>query len=138
MASHSVSYTYICIFSFISLCLATGPPLPPTDVVADCTEPERAHVSWRPQFQGGSSQTFFVQININGTWVTLLHNITDDRQDGRIFCIVDQLETNVQYEFRVGAVNADNEEKLSVDSANCKVKGIYILNFIRATSCGVR
>ena len=100
-----------------------GPPLPPIDVEADCGEPEQVTVSWRPQFQGGSSQTFFVQLIVNDTWISIDDNITDHTQNDRISRVFNNLETDSQHVFRVGTVNEDKEEIFSVNSANCTVTG---------------
>ena len=108
------------------ICLVLeGPPQPPVDVKADCAEPEQATLSWRPQFQGGSSQQFVVQTKSNGSWIRLEQNISDNRQGGQISYVVDKLETNRQYEFRIGSVNEDAIEVFSV-TTNCTVTGKYL------------
>ena len=109
-------YRMICL-------LVKGPPQPPVDVEVDCAEPEQAKVSWRPQFQGGSSQTFFVQAKVNESWITLERHILDDRQGGRIFHVIDKLGTKWQYEFRIGSVNNDTIEVFS-DTSKCTSLGM--------------
>ena len=101
----------------------TGPPLPPSNVQVDCAEPEQAKVSWRPQFQGGSSQTFFVQIIVNDTWVVIEDNITQDKQNDRILHVFHHLQIDSHYIFRVGSVNDNKEEIFSVNSASCIITG---------------
>ena len=100
----------------------TGPPQPPIDIGADCSEREKATVSWRPQFQGGSAQTFFIQTKSNDTWITLRQNISDDGKGGLIFLVVDNLKVNQQHRFRVGSVNDEAIEVFS-GTTNCTILG---------------
>ncbi|XP_048775018.2 hemicentin-1-like isoform X2 [Ostrea edulis] len=82
-----------------------GPPQPPTELTVDCSN--TALIQWKPGFDGGSDQRFFIEYTTNVSSAWLSHNIHPVTADDASYLSteINFLQPYVPYFFRIVTEN---------------------------------
>nr|XP_034303515.1 hemicentin-2-like [Crassostrea gigas] len=82
-----------------------GAPQRPTDLVVDC--PHSAIISWRPGFDGGTTQNFIIEYSDNSSfWQTHRSESVVPIDETFMSARIKDIQPNVPYSFRIWANNS--------------------------------
>lgn len=89
---------------FYSIYKSLGPPQRPTGLVVDC--PHSAIISWRPGFDGGTTQNFIIEYSDNSSfWQTHRSESVVPIDETFMSARIKDIQPNVPYSFRIRANN---------------------------------
>ncbi|XP_069119315.1 myosin light chain kinase, smooth muscle-like [Argopecten irradians] len=106
---------------------AQGKPKPPYEAAAVCPFPDRAFLSWKSGFDGGSAQTFIVGVNVqadNRYSIDSATSVSDPGQHQTANISISGLLADTQYFFMVYAVNKFGNSTLK-QKVSCITKGMH-------------
>lgn len=90
---------------FYSIFKSLGPPQRPTDLNVDC--PHSAIISWRPGFDGGTTQNFIIKYSDNSSfWQTHRSESVVPIDETFMSARIKDIQPNVPYSFRIRANNS--------------------------------
>eukprot|EP00105_Crassostrea_gigas_P045799 XP_019929947.1 PREDICTED: hemicentin-1 [Crassostrea gigas] len=127
-----------------------GPPQRPTDLNVDC--PHSAIISWRPGFDGGTTQNFIIEYSDNSSFWQIYPSESIVPKDNNFMSAqINDIQRNIPYSFRILANNSfgvaesdttvnctrQNIDKMAsfIDNPNALVGiGILVLLLLIATA----
>lgn len=90
---------------FYSIFKSLGPPQRPTDLNVDC--PHSAIISWRPGFDGGTTQNFIIKYSDNSSfWQTHRSESVVPIDETFMSARIKDIQPNVPYSFLIRANNS--------------------------------